>query len=87
MGRGGQWPRRLIEPIPRKWRERRRFQRSFAEKIEVVMNNLGFEGILSSMGLDLKKEGFGQSSGSNSCGMKGLNQSQGLFDLGGGGVG
>ena len=60
---------------------------SFAEKVEVVTNDLGFEGILPSMGLDLKKEGFGKSSGGNSCGMKGLNQSQGLFDLGGGGVG
>lgn len=60
---------------------------SFAEKIEVVTNNLGFEGILPSMGLDLEKEGFGQSSGGNSCGMERLNQSQGLFDLGGGVVG
>jgi hypothetical protein len=60
---------------------------SFAEKIEVVMNNLGFEGILPSMGLDLKKEGFGQSPGGNSCGMERLNQSESLFDLGGGGVG
>ena len=60
---------------------------SFAEKIEVVTNNLGFEGILSSMGLDLEKEGFGQSLGGNSCGMERLNQSESLFDLGGGGVG
>jgi hypothetical protein len=50
---------------------------SFAEKIEVVPNDLGFEGIFVSMGLELEKKGFGQSSGGDSCGMERLNESEG----------
>jgi len=50
---------------------------SFAEKVEVVTNDLGFEGIFLSMRLELEKEGFGESSGGDSCGMERLNQSEG----------
>ena len=60
---------------------------SLPEKVEVMANDLGLEGVLLPLRLELEKECLWQGPGGDAWGVKGLDEGEGLVDLSGSGVG
>jgi len=53
---------------------------TFSQKVKVVLDDPGFEGILAPAGLKLKKESFGERAGGDSGRVERLDEREGLLD-------